>query len=72
MVLLWSQLLAFTESSRVVRLVVFSMVVVPSYILFALLLMFASAVMVRTLNWRTPSNLETRIADVEVAAAIIP
>jgi acetyltransferase-like isoleucine patch superfamily enzyme len=64
-VLLWSQLLAFTESSRVVRLVVFSMVVVPSYILFALLLMFASAVMVRALDWRTPSNLETRIADVE-------
>jgi serine acetyltransferase len=64
-VLLWSQLLTVGESSRVLRVVAFSMVAVPSYVLFALLLMFASAVIVRTLNWRTPPNLETRIADVD-------
>jgi acetyltransferase-like isoleucine patch superfamily enzyme len=63
-VLIWSHFLSLTESSRMLRAVVLSIVAVPSYALFALLLMLFSAVTVRTLNWRTPPNLEMRIADV--------
>jgi acetyltransferase-like isoleucine patch superfamily enzyme len=61
--LVWSQIFAVTESSRMLRAVVLSTVAVPSYALFALLLMLFSAVTARTLNWHTPPNLEMRIAD---------
>jgi acetyltransferase-like isoleucine patch superfamily enzyme len=64
-VIIWSQTLALTESSGRLRTVAISIVAVPSYVLFALLLMFVSAVTVRILNWRTPSNAEMRIEDVE-------
>jgi hypothetical protein len=64
-VLIWSQVLALTESSGVFRAVAISIVAVPSYVLFALLLMYVSAVTVRVLNWRTPPNAEMRIADVD-------
>jgi hypothetical protein len=49
----------------VFRAVAISIVAVPSYVLFALLLMYVSAVTVRVLNWRTPPNAEMRIADVD-------
>jgi acetyltransferase-like isoleucine patch superfamily enzyme len=62
-VLLLSQTLALTPSAGVMRVVVFSMLLVPSYVLFALCLMFLSAVTVRTLRWQTPVNVEMRIAD---------
>jgi hypothetical protein len=63
--LVWRQLAAITASSYVLRVVVFSAAAVPSYALFALLLMFVSGVTVRVLDWRTPSNAEMRIADME-------
>jgi hypothetical protein len=63
--LIWSQAFVLTESSNVIRAVAFSIAVVPSYVLFALLLMFVSAAAVRALRWETPANAEMRIADVE-------
>jgi acetyltransferase-like isoleucine patch superfamily enzyme len=64
-VLIWSHVFALTASSSVISAIAFSIVVVPSYVLFALLLMFVSAAMVRTLQWETPANVEMRIADLE-------
>jgi hypothetical protein len=64
-VIIWSQTFALTESSGLLRAVAISIVAVPSYVLFALLLMFVSAVTVRILDWRTPSNAEMRIKDVD-------
>jgi acetyltransferase-like isoleucine patch superfamily enzyme len=64
-VLIWLQAFALTESSSVLAAIAFSMAVVPSYVLFALLLMFVSAAAVRTLRWETPANAEMRIADLD-------
>jgi acetyltransferase-like isoleucine patch superfamily enzyme len=61
--LIWSQIFAVTDSSEVLRAVVLSVVAVPSYVLFALLLMLVSAIAGRVLNWRSPSNLEMRISE---------
>ena len=63
--LAWSQILAATDSSPVLRALAAALLAVPSYVLFALLLMFASAVATRTLNWQTPPDLQMRIADLE-------
>lgn len=64
--LIWSQAFAVTASwSSVTRAVAFSIGLVPSYVLFALLLMFVSAASVRTLHWQTPANVAMRIADLE-------
>jgi hypothetical protein len=49
----------------VVGVIAISMLVAPSYVLFALLLMFVSATTVRTLRWETPANVEMRIADLD-------
>jgi acetyltransferase-like isoleucine patch superfamily enzyme len=62
-VLIWSQVLAATESSSVLRALAISVVAVPSYAMFALLLMFVSAVTARTLSWHTPPDEHMRIAD---------
>jgi serine acetyltransferase len=62
-VLIWLQAFALTESSSVVRVIAITMLVAPSYVLFALLLMFVSATTMRTLRWETPANVEMRIAD---------
>ena len=63
--LLWVQILAVTESSVLVRSAALSILAVPSYALFALLLMFLSALVTRGLGWRTPADREMPIADVE-------
>jgi hypothetical protein len=64
-VLLWWQTLKLTESSDVLRTVAIGFMAVPSYVLFALLLMPVSAITVRVLNWRTPPYAQMRIADVD-------
>jgi acetyltransferase-like isoleucine patch superfamily enzyme len=64
-VFIWSQALALTASSGVIRAIAFSIVAVPSYVLFALLLMFVSGATVRTLHWETPANVEMRIVDLD-------
>ena len=63
--LIWLQVLAVTESSRVLRALALSVIAVPSYVLFAMLLMFVSAATTRSLNWRTPANENMRIADMQ-------
>jgi hypothetical protein len=62
-VLVFSQVFAVGRWSGVMRAIAFSMALVPSYVLFALCLMFVSAVTVRTLRWQSPVNVEMRIAD---------
>jgi acetyltransferase-like isoleucine patch superfamily enzyme len=64
-VLLWSWLIAWTAASPAARIVAFSVCLVPSYVLFALTLMLTSALLTRVLGWRTPANVELRIADME-------
>jgi serine acetyltransferase len=64
-VLIWWLTWPLTESSGALRAAAIGAGVLPSYALFTVLLMFVSAVTVRTLNWRTPANVEMRIADVE-------
>jgi serine acetyltransferase len=61
--LVWWQVLAVTESSRVVRALALSAIAVPSYVLFALLLMLVSAMTARALKWQTPAYAQMRIAD---------
>jgi acetyltransferase-like isoleucine patch superfamily enzyme len=61
----WRELRALVEPSRGVWLVVFSLLIVPSYVAFALCLMIASAVATRMTGARTPPNVEMRIADME-------
>ena len=63
--LIWWQVLALTASSGMRRALAVSVVAVPSYVLFALLLMFVSAMTVRVMKWHTPANVEMRIADME-------
>jgi serine acetyltransferase len=63
--LIWWQVLALTAPSGLLQAVAVSVVAVPSYVLFALLLMFVSATTVRVMNWHTPANVEIRIADME-------
>lgn len=60
-----SLLIDLTGSSGVLRLIVLSLAALPAYALFAMLLMFASAVAHRALGWHTPAGLETRIGAVE-------
>ena len=64
-VFLWSRLAAAAGGAPGVRLVLFSLALVPSYVLFGLLLMLISPLVVRAMNWHTPLDVETRIADME-------
>ena len=64
-VFLWSRLAAAAGGAPGVRLVLFSLALVPSYVLFGLLLMLISPLVVRAMNWHTPLDVETRITDME-------
>jgi len=64
-VALWAAWLAVIPPRGVVRLLCISAVVVPSYLVFALMLMPVSALIMRMTGWRTPSNAELPIADME-------
>ena len=61
----WMGLVRWTTLDLVVRGAVFSLLIVPSYILFALCLMTSSALATRVTAARTPPNAEMRIADME-------
>jgi acetyltransferase-like isoleucine patch superfamily enzyme len=61
--LIWSSLINITASNSIVRLIVFSGAIVPSYILFALCLTIVSPLTTRLLRWRTPPDDEMRIAE---------
>jgi acetyltransferase-like isoleucine patch superfamily enzyme len=64
-VLIWSAVLAASEWSTVLRALTLAVIAVPSYVLFAVLLMFVSAITGRALKWQTPPNAQMRIAEVE-------
>ncbi len=65
--LLWSGLVQWTAGSPAARLVIFSLSVVPSYVLFAFALMMLSALSTRVTGWRTRPRAEMRIADMDWA-----
>ena len=47
------------------RIVILGMSFIPSYMLFAMVLMVLSAMAMRLLGWRTPLGVQTRIEDFE-------
>lgn len=64
-VILWSQLVSLSGLSPLLQIIVWSCALIPSYIIFALVLLFVSPVTLRLLGWRTPANSELRIADLD-------
>ncbi|HET7217026.1 MAG TPA: hypothetical protein VFJ02_03225 [Vicinamibacterales bacterium] len=64
-VLIWSLIVTTTPAASALQLAVFSLAIVPSYVLFALLFMLLSALAIRGMKWQTPAGLETRIARME-------
>jgi acetyltransferase-like isoleucine patch superfamily enzyme len=64
-VLLWGWLASVTASNSPARLALFSVAIVPSYVLFALCVLIASPLAMRLLQWQTPQNVEMRIADMD-------
>jgi len=61
--LLWMWLVEWTASAFVLRTVVFSVSIVPSYLLFALCLMTLSPIATYITLARTPRNAQLRLAD---------
>ena len=66
-VLIWYWLVSVTASAPIARLALFSVAIVPSYVLFALCVMIVSPLTTRLLRWRTPPDAEMRIADMDWA-----
>ena len=66
-VLSWQWLVLLAESHPSARWALFSVAIVPSYVLFALCLMVVSPVAMRVLRWKTPPDTEMRIADMDWA-----
>jgi len=64
-VFLWSQLVNLPGWNPLLLFVVWSCALIPSYIIFALVLLFVSPVAVRLLGWHTPPQAELRIADLD-------
>lgn len=60
---IWSFLVSITGSNETVRLVAFSAAIVPSYMLFAICLMFVSPLAMRLVRWHTPPDAEMSIVD---------
>ncbi len=61
----WEPLIAWTAGDPAARMVAASFAVVPSYALFAIVLMFASAVATRVTGWRTRPDADMRLADLD-------
>jgi acetyltransferase-like isoleucine patch superfamily enzyme len=66
-VLIWYWLVSVTASAPIARLALFSVAIVPSYVLFALCVMIVSPLTTRLLRWRTQPDAEMRIADMDWA-----
>ncbi len=62
---LWAPLFAWTAVDPAARVVAVSFAVIPSYVLFALVLMFASAAATRVTGWRTRPDAAMRLADLD-------
>jgi len=63
--LFWEWTFRWSLPANWIRIVLLSMSLVPSYLLFAVSLMGLSALAMRVLGWRTPANAEMRIVDLE-------
>ena len=63
-VLIWTSLLAWIPSG-IPTVAFISAAALPSYGIFAILLMFVSAFTLRALGWQTPRDSQMRIADFE-------
>ena len=59
----WIQIVRWTTTGVAVRAAIFSVLIVPSYVLFALCLMAVSALATRVTAARTPPNTDMPIAD---------
>jgi acetyltransferase-like isoleucine patch superfamily enzyme len=66
-VLIWLWLVKVTASTPNARLALFSVAIAPSYMLFALCVMIVSPLTMRLLRWKTPADVEMRIADMDWA-----
>jgi serine acetyltransferase len=62
--IVWSYLVSLSATPNL-RLLIFLVAVAPSYAFFVLTLMPVSAVVTRALGWRSPQDVEMRIADME-------
>ena len=62
---LWAPLFAWAAVDPGARVVAVSFAVIPSYVLFALVLMFASAMATRVTGWRTRPDAAIRLADLD-------
>jgi acetyltransferase-like isoleucine patch superfamily enzyme len=63
----WMQLDVWLPARVAVRVAVFSLLLIPSYVVFALGLMVLSAVATRVTRVRTPADVEMRIAEMDWA-----
>ena len=61
--MLWSQLARIVGASVRLQIVVFSGAIVPSYFIFAIMLLIVSPLLTSLAGWRTPVDAEIRIAD---------
>jgi acetyltransferase-like isoleucine patch superfamily enzyme len=62
---MWHWLLRLTLDDPLLRIVLISAALAPSYVLFALCLVVVSPMATRLLGWRTPTDAEMRIVDME-------
>ena len=63
--LIWTSLIEWQAPGPVVRLLTFSFMIAPSYVLFALVLLGLSPLATKLTGWRTPARAEMRIADLD-------
>jgi acetyltransferase-like isoleucine patch superfamily enzyme len=60
----WTALAEWTAGRPMLRAIVFSVALAPSYAVFALLLMGVSALSTRALGWKSPPDAEMSMAEV--------
>jgi acetyltransferase-like isoleucine patch superfamily enzyme len=66
-VLVWQLLLAATAPQSAARWALTSVAIAPSYVLFAVCVMFVSPLAARLLGWRTPPDADMAIAQMDWA-----
>jgi carbonic anhydrase/acetyltransferase-like protein (isoleucine patch superfamily) len=64
-VFLWLWLIRVVEAGRALEIIGFAIAILPSYALFAMMLMIVSPLVTRLTGWRTPRDTEMRIADLD-------
>ena len=64
-VMLWLQLAKRLGASPRLQIILLSSALIPSYIIFALALLFVSPLIIRLVGWRTPAHMEMRIANLD-------